>query len=102
MIPNSTGGFGIFDYTGDTLRHTYQNGFGFYFQDAYHVTPRVVLNYGLRWDYYGVVAERNHLFSDFIPSHRPPASRSAVRAGLTVFTIRTRKTSRPASASCGT
>jgi carboxypeptidase family protein/TonB-dependent receptor-like protein len=67
MIP-STGVFGTFDYTGDTLRHTYENGFGFYAQDAYHVTPRLVLNYGMRWDYYGVVAERNHLFSDFITS----------------------------------
>jgi len=67
MIP-STSNFSTFDYTGDTLRHTYQNGFGFYVQDAYHVTPRLVVNYGLRWDYTGVVAERNHLFSDFIPS----------------------------------
>ena len=67
MIPQ-TSSFGLFDYTGSTRRHTYQNGFGFYFQDAYHVTPHVVFNYGLRWDYYSVVAERNHLFSDFIPS----------------------------------
>ena len=67
MIPNP-GDFGTFDYTGNTLRHTYENGFGFYGQDAYHVTPRIVLNYGLRWDYYGVVNERNHLFSDFLPS----------------------------------
>ena len=67
MAPQQ-GSFGLFAYTGDTLRHTYENGFGFYFQDAYHVSPRVVLNYGLRWDYYGVVAEKNHLFSDFIPS----------------------------------
>lgn len=68
MIPQSGSNFGVFDYTGNTHRHTYQNGFGFYFQDSYHVTPRLVFNYGLRWDYYGVVAERNHLFSDFIPS----------------------------------
>jgi hypothetical protein len=67
MIP-STSDFGTFDYTGDTLRHTYQNGYGFYAQDAYHVTPRFVLNYGMRWDYNGVVAERNNLFSDFIPT----------------------------------
>jgi hypothetical protein len=65
MIPSQSN-FGTFDYTGNTLRHTYENGFGFYAQDAYHVTPRLVFNYGLRWDYYGVVAERNHLFSDFI------------------------------------
>jgi len=67
MIPE-TSPFGLFSYTGHTRRHTYQNGFGLYFQDAYHVTPHVVFNYGLRWDYYAVVAERNHLFSDFIPS----------------------------------
>ena len=67
MMPQ-TSSFGTFDYTGNTLRHTYENGFGFYAQDAYHVTPRLVLNYGMRWDYYGVVAERSHLFSDFIPS----------------------------------
>jgi hypothetical protein len=64
----SSNNYSTFDYTGDTLRHTYENGFGFYAQDAFHVTPRVVLNYGMRWDYYGVVAERNNLFSDFIVS----------------------------------
>ena len=68
MIPQTSSSFGVFDYTGDTLRHTYQNGFGFYFQDAYHVTPRLVVNYGLRWDYYAVVGEKNNLFSDFIPT----------------------------------
>ncbi len=68
MIPQQPSSFGVFDYTGNTLRHTYENGFGFYAQDAFHVTPRLVLNYGMRWDYYGVVAERNHLFSDFLPS----------------------------------
>ena len=29
MIP-STSNFSTFDYTGDTLRHTYQNGFGLF------------------------------------------------------------------------
>ncbi len=67
MIP-STSNFGTFDYTGDTARHTAQNGFGLYFQDAFHINPRLVFNYGLRWDYNAVVTEKNHLFSDFIPS----------------------------------
>lgn len=67
MIPEESA-FGTFDYTGDTLRHTNENGFGFYAQDAYHATPRIVVNYGVRWDYYGVVAEKNHFFSDFIPA----------------------------------
>jgi Carboxypeptidase regulatory-like domain/TonB dependent receptor len=64
----SQSSFGVFAYTGNTLRHTYQNGIGFYAQDAFRLTPRIVLNYGLRWDYNGVVAEKNHLFSDFVPT----------------------------------
>ena len=67
MVPQE-GAFGLFSYTGNTLRHTYQDGFGFYLQDSYHVAPRVVFNYGVRYDYFGVVAEKNHLFSDFIPT----------------------------------
>jgi Carboxypeptidase regulatory-like domain/TonB dependent receptor-like, beta-barrel len=67
MIP-STSALGTFNYTGLTRRHTYQNGFGFYVQDGFRLTPRVMLNYGLRWDYYAVVAEKNKLFSDFIPA----------------------------------
>jgi len=67
MIP-STSPLGTFDYTGNTRRHTYQNGFGFYVQDSFRLNHRLVLNYGLRWDYYAVVAEKNHLFSDFVPT----------------------------------
>lgn len=57
-----------FDYTGNTLRHTYENSFGFYGQDSYRLNSRVTVNFGLRWDYNGVVAEKNHLFSDFDPA----------------------------------
>ena len=57
-----------FAYFGDTVRHTFENSFGFYFQDSYHVMPRVTLNYGLRWDYDGVIAEKDNLFSNFVPS----------------------------------
>ncbi len=67
MAPQ-TSDFGLFNYSGDSSRHTYQNGFGFYVQDAFRMTPRVTLNYGLRWDYYAVVAEKNNLFSDFNPA----------------------------------
>jgi hypothetical protein len=67
MIP-STSALGTFNYTGLTRRHTHQNGFGFYAQDSFRLSPRLTLNYGLRWDYYAVVAEKNNLFSDFIPA----------------------------------
>jgi hypothetical protein len=54
-----------FNYSGNTLRHTYEDGGGLYFQDSYRLNSRLTLNYGLRWDYYGVVAEKNNLFSNF-------------------------------------
>jgi hypothetical protein len=58
-------GFGkSFQYAGDSLRHTAENNYGFYLQDSYRITPRLTLNYGLRWDYFGVVSEKNNLFSN--------------------------------------
>jgi len=53
-----------FQYSGDTIRHTHQNNYGLYVQDSFHLNSRVTLNYGLRWDYYGVVSEENNLFSN--------------------------------------
>ena len=53
-----------FQYFGDTIRHTYENNFGFYLQDSYRITPRLTLNYGLRWDYFGVMGEKNNLMSN--------------------------------------
>ncbi len=53
-----------FQYFGDSIRHTYENNFGFYAQDSYRLTPQVTLNYGLRWDYFGVVQEKNNLLSN--------------------------------------
>jgi hypothetical protein len=53
-----------FQYFGDSTRHTYENNFGFYIQDSFRVTPRLTLNYGLRWDYFGVIQEKNNLLSN--------------------------------------
>jgi len=58
---NVTGGF---QYSGDSVRHTAENNFGLYIQDSFRVTPRLTLNYGLRWDYFGVVKEKDNLFSN--------------------------------------
>src|SRR5579863_10094163 len=55
---------GGFQYFGDSTRHTFENNFGFYVQDSFRITPRVTLNYGLRWDYFGVVGEKNNLLSN--------------------------------------
>jgi hypothetical protein len=48
-------------------RYTYQNNSGAYLQDSWRVTNRVTLNYGVRWDYFGVIGEKNHNFSLFNP-----------------------------------
>jgi carboxypeptidase family protein/TonB-dependent receptor-like protein len=53
-------------YSGNTIRHTSENDYGLYFQDSFHLTSRITLNYGLRWDYFGVIAEKNNLFSNFL------------------------------------
>ena len=53
-----------FQYFGNTIRHTYENNFGLYIQDSYRITPRLTLNYGMRWDYFGVMGEKNNLLSN--------------------------------------
>jgi hypothetical protein len=49
--------------TGDSRRHTFENNHGFYIQDSYRMNSRLTLNYGLRWDYFGVVGEKDGLFN---------------------------------------
>ena len=53
-----------FQYFGDSTRRTFENNFGFYAQDSFHLTPRLTLNFGFRWDYFGVVQEKNNLLSN--------------------------------------
>ncbi|HEX9119714.1 MAG TPA: carboxypeptidase regulatory-like domain-containing protein [Terriglobales bacterium] len=55
---------GGFQYLGNTRRNTYQNGIGFFIQDGWRVTPHFTFNYGMRWDYFGVVGEKNNLLSN--------------------------------------
>jgi Carboxypeptidase regulatory-like domain/TonB dependent receptor len=53
-----------FQYFGNSTRHTFENNFGFYFQDSFRITQRLTFNYGLRWDYFGVMGEKNNLLSN--------------------------------------
>ena len=54
--------------SGDSHRVTFQNNDGFYVQDNFRFTPRLTLNYGLRWDYYGVIGEKNNRLSILDPN----------------------------------
>ncbi len=80
MAPQESN-FGLFDYTGYTRRHTSQNGFGLYAQDSFRATSRLTFNYGLRWDYFAPVKEKNNLFSDFIPTSATTGSLEQVGPG---------------------
>jgi hypothetical protein len=53
---------------GNARRHSFENNHGFYIQDSFRWTPRLTVNYGVRWDYFGVVAEKNNLFYQFDPA----------------------------------
>jgi hypothetical protein len=50
---------------GDGTRYSYQNGGGSYVLDSWRLTPKITVNYGLRWDYYGVIGAQNNAFSIF-------------------------------------
>jgi hypothetical protein len=46
-------------------RYSYQNGGGAYFMDDWHMNSRITVNYGVRWDYFGVIGAKNNAFSLF-------------------------------------
>jgi len=50
---------------GDGTRYSFQNGSGLYLLDSWRLNPKITVNYGLRWDYYGVIGAQNNAFSIF-------------------------------------
>ncbi len=52
---------------GNSNRNTAQNSHAFYIQDSFRWSHQLTLNYGVRWDYYGVIHEKHGLFSNFDP-----------------------------------
>jgi len=52
---------------GAGTRYTYQNGAGAYLLDSWKMSSKITLNYGLRWDYFGVIGAKNNAFSLFNP-----------------------------------
>ncbi len=53
---------------GNSRRHTFQNSHGLFLQDSFRATSRLTLNYGMRWDYFGVTGEKNNQFYTVVPN----------------------------------
>ena len=52
---------------GNTNRNTFENSYAGYVQDSYHVTRKFVLNLGLRYDYFGIVQDKQGNLTNFDP-----------------------------------
>ncbi len=50
---------------GNGTRYSYQNSSGAYALDSWRMSTRITLNYGLRWDYFGVIGAEDNAFSIF-------------------------------------
>ncbi len=55
-------------FAGNSQRTTHQNNSGFYVQDNWKFSRKLNLNYGMRWDYFGVIYEDGKRFSLFDPT----------------------------------
>ena len=49
---------------GNTRRNTFNNGFSFFAQDDFRVSPTFTLNFGARWEYFGPLGESHNLLSN--------------------------------------
>jgi len=53
---------------GNSTRFTSQSSHAGYLQDTFRWSPSLTFNLGLRWDYFGVIDEKNNLLSNFSPT----------------------------------
>ena len=51
-----------------------KNYYGSYIKDDWKVTPKLTVNLGLRWDFFGLVFEHHGAQANFVPSGPPSNS----------------------------
>jgi hypothetical protein len=113
---------GGFDYSGGSdnvyasnINKTYDHKiyFATYFQDDWKMTPKLTLNLGIRWDYFGPIEETNGAQANFVPYAIPnrgigaptlliPATGKANRTLSTGHPAYTDAAGNPVAASPGT
>jgi hypothetical protein len=49
---------------GNTQRTTYNNGLSFFAQDDFMLSPSFTVNYGMRWEYFGPISEKNNILAN--------------------------------------
>lgn len=54
--------------SGNSKRHTFQNSDSLFVQDSFRANSKLTLNYGIRWDYFGVTGEKSNLFYTIDPT----------------------------------
>lgn len=78
---------GIIVY-GNTHHNYFQNSADFFAQDAWTVTPKVTLNYGLRYTYPGILGASDGNLTEFIPSQGMVSTDTLYPADKTDFSPR--------------
>ncbi len=69
--PGLQGGGNAIDISNISLTDNGKNYYGAYLNDDWKVTPKLTVNLGLRWDFFGLVFEHHGNQANFVPSGPP-------------------------------
>jgi hypothetical protein len=90
-IPSTVAGGVPYDVGGSTniyasniyLTDNGKNYYGTYFNDDWKVTPKLTVNLGLRWDFFGLVYEHHGAQANFVPGGAPTGAPMYILPGGT-------------------
>ena len=83
LTPIAAQNGGTIDYVGGStniyasnisLTDNGKNYYGAYFNDDWKISPKLTVNLGLRWDFFGLVFEHHSAQANFVPSGAPTGS----------------------------